>query len=70
MQTCPALEIVHSMDGLVVRASASGAVNSGLIPSRKKTKLASLLVVPLGKTPSGIPHLDVVDACKINVSSL
>ena len=69
----------NSSDGRVVRASASGAVHSGLTPSRVKPmtlklifaafllddqdkrgrveniKQASLLVMPLGKTLSGIP---------------
>ena len=68
----------------MVRASASGAVDSRLIPSRVKAitlklvftaslldaqhyrdclknKPASLLVVPLGKALSEIPHHSVVD---------
>ena len=68
----------NSSDGRVIRASALGAVDSGLIPSwvkpmtsklvftasvldaqhernSVKNKLASLLVVPLGKVLSGIP---------------
>ena len=59
----------NSSDGRVVKASALGAVDLGLIPSRVKpmtsklvltaslldAKPAGLLVVPLGKALSGIP---------------
>ena len=70
------LLVFISSDRRVVRASGSGAVYSGLIPSRvmilklvstaslpdaqhcrdsEENKLASLLVVPLGKARSEIP---------------
>ena len=66
----------NSLDGLVVRVSASGAVDLGLIPNQVKPVTLKLvfrasrdsvknkpatLLVPLGKALSGIPHLGVVE---------